>query len=82
MGLIVTKTRGGAVRIIKEPVTEIADGIRTAFTTQTGKYYPSTLSVYFNGVRERYAVETGGQGFTLTPAPRVGSKLDVEYVLY
>jgi hypothetical protein len=82
MALIITKPRSGSIRLVKESAVGTPDGTVTEFETMTGKYYPGTLSVFFNGVRERNAVEGGGKKFYLSPAPRAGSKLDVEYVLY
>jgi hypothetical protein len=82
MGLIITKPRGGAtLQLIKEAATETPNGIITDFTTQTGNYKAGSLTVYMNGVRERYAVELGGNSFRITPAPRSSFKIDVEYSL-
>jgi len=81
MGLIVTKPRGSSQSIIKEQAIGPIDGITDVYqTSQT--YFPGTLSVFFNGVRERYATPLGGNQFQMPAKPRLGSKIDVEYVRY
>ena len=81
MGLILARPRGGTGQITKEPATEVADGIITDFTTQSGNYLAGSLSVFLNGVREGYATELGGNQFRITPAPRAGFKVHCEFIL-
>ena len=79
MGLIVTRPAGSSQAIIKEQATGAIDGNNAVFTTSQN-YFPGSLTVYFNGVRERYATPLGGNQFQMPANPRIGSVIDVEYV--
>ena len=79
MGLIITKPAGSSQAIIKEQAIGTIDGNTDIFQTSQN-YFPGTLTVYFNGVRERYATPLGGNQFQMPAKPRIGSVIDVEYV--
>ena len=91
-------TRPGSGRIIGEDLSAQVDGLTNVFTT-TNKFIHQvggdTISVYLNGVRQRFGVtndyvvsESGGSGtgfdtLTLALVPRDGvSKPDVLLVDY
>jgi len=80
MGVIVVKPSGAVgAGIIKESAIGTPNGVLTVFETSEN-YYPASLTVYLNGVRERFITELGGKQFSFSSAPRTGFVIDVEYV--
>jgi hypothetical protein len=71
---------GGSSTLTKEPAVESPDGVNMIFTTSS-VYITGSLTVYLNGLRERYITELGTNQFTFTQAPRIGFLIDVEYVV-
>jgi len=78
MALIIAKPRGGESVTIKEAAIGTIDGLNDTFETSLD-YFPNTLSVFLNGLRERYITELGNKKFKFEQAVRVGSTIDVEY---
>ena len=78
MGMILTRPRGGSAVTVKEVPTGTIDGVNDTFATSTN-YYPNTLTVYLNGLREKFITELGGNQFKITRPPRTGHQLFVEY---
>lgn len=57
------------------------NGVATSFSTLED-YFPGTLEVELNGVRQRRGIffsETGTQSFTTTEAPRLGDALSAQF---
>jgi len=80
MGIIVAKPKGNSSFIVKEQAVGTPNGVLTRFETSKD-YSPNTLSVFLNGVRERYASELGNKQFEFSSPPRTGFLIDVEYVI-
>lgn len=78
MALVLARPKGGSTPTIKEIPVGTIDGHNDTFQT-TQNYFPTTLSVFRNGLREAYVLELGNKNFRFETAPRVGTKLFVEY---
>ena len=81
MGVIVAKPKGSGANLVKEFAVGTVDGVNKNFET-TQNYFPNTLTVFLNGLRERYITETGGKTFQFDEAPLSGMFIDVEYIRY
>ena len=70
----------GSLQLVKESAIETPNGVNMIFTTSSN-YISGSLTVYLNGLRERYITELDTNRFTFTQAPRIGFLIDVEYAV-
>jgi len=81
MSVIVVKPSGTSSSILKEQAIGTINGVNVDFQTSI-RYVPDTLSVFLNGLRERYITQLGDKDFRFDVAPVSGDIVDVEYVPY